>query len=48
MSKRAKQATTPSTEYFKGFDIKYAGPESNDPLAFKFYNKEEVRNTSKI
>ena len=29
--------------YFKDVkDIKYVGPDSNDPLAFKYYNADEV------
>merc|ERR550537_1660978 len=31
------------TEYFPGITkIKYEGPESTDPLAFKYYNADEV------
>jgi xylose isomerase len=32
-----------SLEYFKGIDkIKYEGPESSNPLAFKYYNEHKI------
>ena len=32
----------PKSGFFPGFDIKYEGPDSLNPLAFKYYNKDEV------
>ena len=29
--------------YFEGYDIKYKGPDSMDPLSFKYYDKDRVR-----
>ncbi|GIS21384.1 MAG: hypothetical protein CM15mP121_2360 [Bacteroidota bacterium] len=32
-----------SKEYYKGIDkIKFEGPESDNPLAFKYYDPEKV------
>ena len=31
------------TEFFKGIDkVKYEGPDSKNPLAFRYYNKDEI------
>ena len=38
-----KQKVAASGGFFKDIpDIKYEGPESTDPLAFKYYNADEV------
>jgi xylose isomerase len=39
----AKKARNGAEQHFKGIDkIKYEGPESSNPLAFKYYNADEV------
>ena len=31
------------SEFFKGIDkVKYEGPDSTNPLAFRYYNKDEI------
>ena len=32
----------PKEGFFSEFDIKYEGPATKNPLAFKYYNKDEV------
>jgi len=38
----SKKAKTTATAYFEGYDIKYKGPDSMDPLSFKYYDKDRV------
>ena len=40
--KEAFASTAPKGGYFAEYDIKYEGPDSLNPLAFKYYNKDEV------
>jgi len=35
-------STAPKGGYFAEYDIKYEGPDSLNPLAFKYYNRDEV------
>merc|ERR1719163_675201 len=42
-TKKAKTSNGHKTEYFPGISkIKYEGPDSTNPLAFKYYNEDEV------
>jgi xylose isomerase len=45
MAKRARDefpSMAPKGVFFAEYDIKYEGPDSLNPLAFKYYNKDEV------
>ena len=43
MAAKSPKKQKVSSEFFPDVSkIKYVGPESNDPMAFKYYNAEEV------